>query len=326
MHALHRSSLFLLAFASMSAAAPYAAAQAWPARSIRLVVPSAAGGGTDLSARTIAPKLSERLGQQVVVDNRGGGGSIIGNEIAAHATPDGYTLLMGISTLAILPSMYTKLPYDTLKDIAPISVVVAVPNALTVHPSVPARTVKELIALARARPGAINFASAGPGTNPHLSAELFKSMTRTDIVHVPYKGSGPASIGLLAGETAMSFISVPTIINHVKAGRLRPLGLTTARRSPILPDLPTIAEAGVPGYEAQQWFALAAPGATPRPIIERLHKELMAVLRDPDVVARFGAQGAVIVGNTPEEFGAYLRSELDKWARVIRDAGIKPLR
>ena len=312
--------------ALLAAAAPQCGAQTYPARAIRLVVPSAPGGGTDLSARTIAPKLSERLGQQVVVDNRGGGGSIIGNEIAAHAPPDGYTLLMGISTLAILPAMYTKLPYDTLKDIAPISVVVAVPNALTVHPSVPARSVKEVIALARAKPGALNFASAGPGTNPHLAAELFKAMTKIDIVHVPYKGSGPAVIGLLGGETALSFASVPSIINHVKAGRLRPLGLTTAKRSAALPDVPPIAEAGVPGYEAQQWFALAAPGATPRPIIERLHKELVAVLHEPDVVNQFAAQGAVIIGNSPEQFAAYLRSELDKWSRVIRAAGIKPLR
>jgi tripartite-type tricarboxylate transporter receptor subunit TctC len=325
MHAT-RSGALLSLLALLAAAAPPALAQSYPTRPIRLVVPSAPGGGTDLSARTIAPKLSERLGQQVVVDNRGGGGSIIGNEIVAHAPADGYTLLMGISTLAILPSMYSKLPYDTLKDIAPISVVVAVPNALTVHPSVPARSVKEVIALARSQPGAINYASAGPGTNPHLAAELFKAMTKTDIVHVPYKGSGPAVIGLIAGETAMSFASLPSIITHVKAGRLRPLALTTAKRSGALPDLPTIAEAGVPGYEAQQWFALAAPGNTPRPIIERLHKALMAALRDPEVVGQFGAQGAVVVGNTPEEFGAYLRSELDKWARVIRDAGIKPMR
>jgi tripartite-type tricarboxylate transporter receptor subunit TctC len=325
---MHRTLAIALlpAAALMTAAAPQCGAQGYPARSIRLVVPSAPGGGTDLSARTIAPKLSERLGQQVVVDNRGGGGSIIGNEIAAHAPPDGYTLLMGISTLAILPSMYSKLPYDTLKDIAPISVVVAVPNALTLHPSIPARSVKDVIALARAKPGALNFASAGPGTNPHLAAELFKALTKVDIVHVPYKGSGPAVIGLIGGETAMSFASVPSIINHVKAGRLRPLAVTTARRSKALPDLPTIAEAGVPGYEAQQWFALAAPGATPRPIIERLHKELMVVLRDAEVVSQFAAQGAEIVGNTPEEFAAYLKSELDKWARVIREAGIKPLR
>jgi tripartite-type tricarboxylate transporter receptor subunit TctC len=307
-------------------AASAVCAQSYPARSIRLVVPSAPGGGTDQSARIIAPKLSERLGQQVLVDNRSGGGTLIGNEIVAHAPPDGYTLLMGISTLGILPSMYTKMPYDTLKDIAPISVVVAVPNALTVHPSLPAKSVKEVIALARARPGAINYSSAGAGTSPHLSAELFKALTKIDIVHVPYKGSGPATIGLLAGETAMSFPSLPAIINHVKAGRLRALGLTTAKRSAALPDLPTIAEAGVPGYEAQQWFALAAPGNTPRPIIERLHKELMAVLRDPEVIGLFTAQGAVIVGNTPSEFSAYLRSELDKWARVTKSAGIKPLR
>ena len=301
-------------------------AQTYPARPIRLVVPSAPGGGTDLCARVIAPKLSERLGQQVLVDNRPGAGSVIGNEIVAHAPPDGYTLLMGISTLAILPSMVSKLPYDTLKDFAPISVVVRVSNALTVHPSVPATNVRQLIALAKSKPGALTYASAGSGTNPHLSAELFLVMTKLSMVHVPYKGSGPATVGLIGGETALSFPSVPSVINYLKAGRLRALGVTTAKRSSVLPDVPTIAEAGVPGYESQQWFALAAPGATARPIIDRLHGELVIVLKDADVARSFTAQGAEIVGGTPDEFAAYLKSELAKWARVIKAAGIAPLR
>ena len=315
-----------LASCVLGIAAAGADAQTYPVRPIRLVVPSAPGGGTDLSARVIAPKLSERLGQQVLVDNRGGGGSVIGNEIVAHAPPDGYTLLMGISTLAILPSMVSKLPYDTLKDFAPIALVVRVSNALTVHPSVPATSVRELIALARSKPGVLTYASAGSGTNPHLSAELFLVMTKLSMVHVPYKGSGPATVGLISGETALSFPSVPSVINYLKAGRLRALGVTTARRSEALPKVPTIAEAGVPGYEAQQWFALAAPGATPRAIIDRLHAELMMVLKDPDVVRNFAAQGAEIVGSTPEQFAAYLTSELAKWARVIKAAGIEPLR
>jgi tripartite-type tricarboxylate transporter receptor subunit TctC len=317
----------LAAFALLaSAAASGAIGQTYPVKAIRLIVPSAPGGGTDLSARVIAPKLSERLGQQVLVDNRGGGGSVIGNEIVARAAPDGYTLLMGISTLAILPSMVSKLPYDTLKDFHPITVVVRVSNALTVHPSVPATSVKGLIALARARPGALTYASAGAGTNPHLSAELFLVLTKLSMVHVPYKGSGPATAGLIGGETALSFPSVPSVINYLKAGRLRALGVTTAKRSAVLPDIPTIAEAGVPGYEAQQWFGVVAPGATPRAIVERLHRELMLVLKDPEVVRNFSAQGAEIVADTPDEFAAYLKSEMDKWARVIKAAGIEPLR
>jgi tripartite-type tricarboxylate transporter receptor subunit TctC len=310
----------------LALAALPAGAQTYPARPIRLVVPSAPGGGTDLSARVIAPKLSERLGQQVLVDNRGGGGSVIGNEIVAHAPPDGYTLLMGISTLAILPSMVSKLPYDTLKDFTPIALVVRVSNALTVHPSVPATSVRELIALARSKPGALTYASAGAGTNPHLSAELFLVMTKLSMVHVPYKGSGPATLGLLGGETDLSFPSVPSVINYLKARRLRALGVTTAKRSSVLPEIPTIAEAGVPGYEAQQWFALAAPGGTPRAIVDRLHAELMIVLKDAEVVRNFAAQGAEIAASTPEEFAAYLKSELAKWARVIKAAGIEPLR
>jgi tripartite-type tricarboxylate transporter receptor subunit TctC len=310
----------------LALAALPAGAQTYPARPTRLVVPSAPGGGTDLSARVIAPKLSERLGQQVLVDNRGGGGSVIGNEIVAHAPPDGYTLLMGISTLAILPSMVSKLPYDTLKDFTPIALVVRVSNALTVHPSVPATSVRELIALARSKPGALTYASAGAGTNPHLSAELFLVMTKLSMVHVPYKGSGPATLGLLGGETDLSFPSVPSVINYLKARRLRALGVTTAKRSSVLPEIPTIAEAGVPGYEAQQWFALAAPGGTPRAIVDRLHAELMIVLKDAEVVRNFAAQGAEIAASTPEEFAAYLKSELAKWARVIKAAGIEPLR
>jgi tripartite-type tricarboxylate transporter receptor subunit TctC len=316
-------SIFLLA---CTLAVPVALAQDYPTRTIRMVVPSSPGGGTDLTARTIAPKLSELLGQQVVVENRPGGGTLIGNDIVAHAPPDGYTLLMGVSTLAILPNMHTKMPYDTLKDLAPVSQVVAVPNALSVHPSVPARTVKELIALARKRPGQINYASAGLGTSPHLSTELFKSMAKIDIVHLPYKGSGPAAVGVLAGEAAMMFSSVPSIVGHARAGRLRPLGVTTTKRTPALPDVPTISEAGLPGYEAQQWFGIAAPGGTPRAIVERLHKETAAALRDPKVASQFTNQGGIPVGSSPQEFAAYLRSEIDKWARVIKEAGIEPVR
>ncbi len=308
----------------MGAWCGHAPAQSYPVRAIRLVVPSSPGGGTDITARIVAQKLAEQLGQQVLVDNRAGAGTIIGNEIVAKSAADGYTLLMGLSTLAINPSMYTRLPYDALRDFAPISQVVSSPNLLTVHPSVPARTVRELIALARARPGSLVFGSAGTGTSPHLSGELFKSVARVDIVHVPYKGSGPSVISLLAGETSVNFASIPTAIAYVRAGRLRALGVTTLRRAQALPELPSIAEAGVPGYEATQWFGVLAPAGTPRAIVDRVHQELVRALRAPDVKDRLTNEGLEVVAGTPEEFAAYIRSDTEKWTAVIRAAGIKP--
>ncbi len=301
-----------------------ALAQGYPNRAVRLVVPSSPGGGTDITGRIVAQKLSEQLGQQVVVDNRAGAGTTIGNDIVAKSAPDGYTLLMGISTLAINPSMYSKLPYDALRDFAPISQAVAVPNILTVHPSVPAKTVKEFIALAKAKPGSITFGSAGLGTSPHLSGELFKTLARIDMVHVPFKGSGQSVISLLAGEIGANFPSVPTAIPYIKAGKLRALGVTTVKRTQALPDVPSIAEAGLPGYEATQWFGVLAPVATPRAIIERLYQEVSRALRAPDVKERLSAEGAEVVASTPEEFASYLKSETEKWTRVIKAAGIKP--
>ena len=299
-------------------------AQGYPSRTIRLVVPSSPGGGTDITGRILAHKLSEQLGQQVVVDNRAGAGTTIGNDIVAKSAPDGYTLLMGISTLAINPSMYSALPYDALRDFAPISQAVTVPNVLTVHPSVPAKTVKEFIALAKAKPGSITFGSAGLGTSPHLSGELFKTMAGIDMVHAPFKGSGQSVISLLAGEIGANFPSVPTAIPYIKAGRLRALGVTTVRRTPALPDVPGIAEAGLPGYEATQWFGVLAPAATPRAIVERLHQEISRALRAPDVKGRLNADGADVIASTPEEFAGYIKSETEKWAKVIKAAGIKP--
>jgi tripartite-type tricarboxylate transporter receptor subunit TctC len=297
--------------------------QPYPSRAIRLVVPSSPGGGTDISARILAQKLTQQLGQQVVVDNRAGAGTIIGNEIVAKSPPDGYTLLMGVSTLAINPAMYAKLPYDAIHDLAPISQAVSVPNVLTVHPSVPARTIKELIALARARPGSLTYGSAGMGTNPHLSGELLRSLAAIDIVHVPFKGSGQSVISQLAGEIALNFPAVPTAFPYIKAVRLRALGVTTSERALALPDVPTIAEAGVPDYEATQWFGVLAPAGTPRPIIDRLHQETVRALRASDVTERLIAEGMVVVASTPEEFAAYLKSETIKWSRVIKEAGIK---
>jgi tripartite-type tricarboxylate transporter receptor subunit TctC len=306
------------------AALPCAQAQNYPNRAIRLVVPSSPGGGTDITGRIVAQKLSEQLGQQVVVDNRAGAGTIIGNEIVAKAPPDGYTLLMGLSTLAINPSMFAKLPYDALRDFAPVSLVVLSPNILTIHPSVPAKNVKEFVALAKARPGTITFGSAGLGTSPHLSGELLKVLAKIDMVHVPFKGSGQSVISQLAGEIAANFPSVPTAIPYIKANRLRGLGVTTAKRTQALPEVPSIAEAGVAGYEATQWFGVLAPAGTPRPIIDRLNQELVKMLRTPEMRDRLTADGTDPVGNTPEEFAAYIKSETDKWTRVIKAAGITP--
>ena len=300
------------------------AQQNYPAKSVRLVVPSAPGGGTDITARVMAPKLSEFLGQQVVVENRAGAGTMIGGEVVARAAPDGYTLLMGISTLAINPAMYRKVPYDALKDFAPITQAVSLPNILVVHPSLPARTVKELVAFAKARPGQIQFASAGVGTNPHLAAELFLSMTGTKMLHVPYKGSGAGVIDVIAGHVPVMTPSILTGLPHAKAGRLRALGVTSAKRAGGAPEIPTIAEAGVPGYDAVQWFGILAPTGTPRPVIDRVHRDSVRVLQSADIKERLQADGADPVASTPEEFAAFLRSETTKWAKVVKAVGIQP--
>src|SRR5688572_7693314 len=304
--------------ASAGAQAPY------PSRAVRFIVPSAPGGGTDITARAVAPKVSEYLGQQVVVENRPGAGTMIGGEAVARAAPDGYTLLVGISTLAINPAVYVKVPYDALRDFAPITQLVTTSNMLVAHPSLPAGTVKELVAFARARPGQIHYASAGVGTNPHLSMELFLFMGGLKMVHVPYKGSGQGIVDVVAGHVPVMTPSVPAALPHTKSGRLRGLGVTGAKRSNAAPEVPTIAEAGLPGYEATQWFGMLAPAATPREIITRLHAEITRALRDSDVRRRLEADGAEPVGSKPEEFAAYLRSETAKWAKVVKAAGIKP--
>ena len=303
---------------------PAYAQQPYPARAVRLVVPSAPGGGTDITARIIAPKLSEQLGQQVVVENRAGAGTMIGGEAVARAAPDGYTLLMGISTLAINPAMYKKVPYDALKDFAPISQVVALSNLLVTHPSLPVQSVKTLIAFARPRPGQIHYASAGVGTNPHLSVELFLSMAGLKMVHVPYKGSGQGIVDVVAGHVPVMMPSILTGLPHAKTGRLRGLGVTGAKRAGAAPEIPTIAEAGVPGYEAVQWFGVLAPAGTPREIIVRLHGEIVRALNAAEVKGRLSGDGADPVGSPPEEFAAFLRAETAKWATVVKDAGIQP--
>ena len=306
------------------AAACTATAQSYPTRPVRLVVPSSPGGGTDISARIIAPKLSEYLGQQVVVENRPGAGTMIGGEVVAKSPPDGYTLLMGVSTLAINPAIYKKVPYEALRDLAPVTQAVTVPNVIVGHPSLPTRNVKELMALAKAHPGQLNFASAGLGTSPHLSMELFMSMTRTKMVHVPYKGSGPAVTDLIAGQVQLAAPSMLTVYSHIKSGRLRAYGVTSAKRAAGAPEIPTIAEGGVPGYEAVQWFGVLAPAGTPRAIVTRLHGEIVKVLSQADVKQHLSKDGAEPVGSTPEEFAAFIKAETAKWAKVVKDAGIQP--
>ena len=304
------------------------AAQAWaqagyPSKPVRVIVPSSAGGGTDIVARIIQPKLSERLGQPVVIENRPGAGTMIGIEIASKSAPDGYTILMGLSTLAINSAVYEKVPYDPVRDFAPITQLIASPAVLFVHPSVPVKTVKELIAFARARPGQLNYASAGTGTFPHMSMELFLSMARLKMEHIPYKGTGPAMIDMLAGQTATMIAPILTPIPHIRSGRLRGLGITSSQRSPVAPGIPTVAEAGLSGYEAVQWYGALAPARTPPEIVARLHQEFAAILQMPDVRKRFAGDGTEPVGSTPEQFRGYIQSELAKWAKVAQAAGIK---
>ena len=315
----------LLIIAAMLAATTLAHAQAnYPTRAVRVIVPSAPGGGTDISARILAPQLTQFLGQQVIVENRAGAGTMIGGEAVARAAPDGYTLLMGVSTLAINPAMYKKVPYDALKDFAPISQAVSLSNVLVVHPSLPVRNLKEFIALVKPRPGQVNFASAGVGTSPHLSMELFLVMADLKMLHVPYKGSGPGVTDLVAGHVPAMMPNMLSAQPHIKSGRLRAMGVTGSKRAPGADDIPTIAEAGVPGYEAVQWYGLLAPAATPRDIITKLHAGVVRALQNPDVRQRLLNDGAEPVGNSPEEFANYLRGETTKWAKVVQAAGIKP--
>jgi tripartite-type tricarboxylate transporter receptor subunit TctC len=303
---------------------PAAQAQdAYPTRAIRIVVPTAPGGGSDSGARLIGQELTKRWGRPVVVENRAGAGTIIGSELVARAPPDGYTLLSSPSTLATNPSSYKKMPYDALRDFVPITQTLYVPNLIVIHASLPVKNVKEMIAFAKARPGEILYASAGHGTNPHLTMELFASMAGIKLVHVPYKGSPPGIVDLVGGRVAMiATSSLSVVLPHVKSGRLRALGVTTSTRVPMLPGIPTIAESGVPGYEAVQWAGLVAPVGTPRPIIDKLHKESTAILREN--TERLAGEGFVVVASTPEEFAAFMKSETTKWGLVAKAAGVQP--
>ena len=308
----------LLALASSAVSA-----QAYPSKPVRAVVPSSAGGGTDIVARILAPRLSERLGQQIVIDNRPGAGTMIGIELAAKAPPDGYTVLIAPSTLALNAVVYKKVPYDAARDFAPITQIVSSTSIITVHPSVPVKTVKELIAFAKSRPGQMNYASAGTGTYPHMTMELFNSMAGLKMVHIPYKGTAPAMIDLLAGHVTVMASTILTGMPQIRGGKLRPLGITSLKRSAAAPEIPTVTEAGLPGFESVQWYGAAVPIQTPKEIVVRLHTEMVRVLQLPEVKDRFIADGTDPVGNTPEEFGRYIRDEIVKWTKVARDAGLK---
>jgi tripartite-type tricarboxylate transporter receptor subunit TctC len=282
------------------------------------------GGGTDIVGRIVAQKLSEVLGQQVLPDNRGGASGQIAAELTAKAPPDGYTVMMAhIAAVSILPSLYTRLPYDPGRDFAAISLVAAGPNLLVVHPSLPVRTVKDLVALARARPGALHYASPGAGTVQHLSGELFKLQAKVDMLHVPYKGSGQSIVDLVAGQVHLNFDAVPPVLSHVRAGKLRAVAVTSAKRFSLLPEIPTITEGGVPGFDMGTWWGLVAPGAVPKDIIARLNAETVKVLRQADVKEKIAFAGAETVGNTPEEFASFIQSERVKYARIVKDAKIK---
>jgi len=306
----------------LAGAALGAQAENYPSKPIKMIVPFSVGGTTDILARIIGQELTKAWGQQVIIDNRPGAGGNIGADLVAKSAPDGYTLVMGtVGTHAINASLYKKMPYDTVKDFAPITLVAAVPNVLVVHPAVPAKSVKELIEYAKANPGKLSFASSGNGTSVHLSGELFKAMAGVSMTHIPYKGSAPAIIDLMGGQVQLMFDNMPTALPHVKAGRLRALAVTSAKRSPAMPDLPTIAEAGVAGYEAESWFGVLAPAGTPSAIVTKLNGEIVRILGLPEIKERLLSQGAEPVGNSPEQFAAHITAEMAKWGNVVKASG-----
>jgi len=295
----------------------------FPERPIRFIAANAPGGGLDITARAIAPKLSAAFGQQVIVDNRAGAAGSIASDIVAKSTPDGYTIMVAsLGGLAVNTNLYKGLTYHPLRDFAPITWATSGSNVLVVHPSVPAKSVQELIALAKAQPGKLSYGSSGAGNAGHLAGELFSGMAGITMVHIPYKGGAPAMIDLLAGQIQLIFSSAPTAVPQVKAGKIRGLAVTTARRSLILPELPTIAEAGLPGFEADNWYGVVTTMKTPRAVIDRLNTEVVRALHAPEVKQALLTQGLEVRTSTPQEFGAYMRSEFDKWAKVIKDAGI----
>lgn len=311
-----------LAMACMTVSAQSASAQSYPAKAVRIVVGYPPGGPTDVLARIVAQKLTESWGQQVLVDNRPGASGMIGAEVTVRAAPDGYTLLMVPVTYAVTPSLYPKMSYDAAKDLAPVAQVAAAPFILVVHPTLPVKTVKDLITLARSRPGQLNYASASTGGMPHLAGELFNTMTGVKMVHIPYKGAAPATTDLLSGQVSLMFNNMLSAMPHVKNKRLRAVAVTSSKRSAAVPELPTIAET-VPGYEASGWYAALAPAATSRELIARLNNDMNRVMKMPDVKQRLAGDGVEAVGTTAEQFGRYLQQEIVKWGKVVKASGAK---
>ncbi len=318
-----RSALLGLGVSALWSMSAVAVGQGYPERPIRVIVPYAPGGGTDITTRTVAQRLTESLKSPVVVDNRPGAAGNIGKEIAARSTPDGYTLLTAGLSFAVNPSLFTKLGYDPVRDFDPISLIATAPLIVVVHPSVPVTSIRELVALAKAKPGGLNYASGGIGTGNHVAGELFKYMANVDIVHVPYKGGGPALTDVVAGHVQILFNTSTSTVPFLKSGKLRALAVTGAQRSPGMRELPTVAESGLPGFDVGVWFGLVAPARTPRPIIEKLNREIVRISRLPDAREQFAAQGADPVGSTPLEFAQHIRAEVAKWAKVARAANLK---
>lgn len=315
---------FILAVLAAAFAAPAAFAQSYPARTVKIIVPYGVGGPADIYGRFIAARLSETMGQSFVVENRPGGGAIVGTEAVAKSAADGYTLLMMSNTHAVNETLIPNKPYDLMRDLAPITAVNYSDLLMVVHPSVPASNLKEFIALAKSKPKALNYASSGPGTPYHMAGELFKHMAGVDIVHVPYKGSDGARVGILGGQVHMMIDAITTMAPNVRAGKVKAMGTTGKTRSSVLPEVPTIAEAGVPGYEAGIWLGLMAPAGTPRPILERLNAEIVKVLNAPEVKEAWGRQGAQVMPMTIADFERFLRDEIAKWGGLVRATGMKP--
>lgn len=318
-----KTTLSGIAVLTLGAALHPASAQNFPVKPIRVIVPLAAGGPGDVLARVIGQKLSEHVGQPVIIDNRPGANTNIGTEFVAKAPPDGYTLLATASTLTINPSMYATLSYDPLRDFAPLTLIASTPLVLVVHPSLPVKSVKELIALARSKPGQLNYGSAGNGSALHLAGEMFNSLARVKLVHVPYKGVTNAFSDLLGGQISIMFPGAPIALPQVKAGKLRALGTTGAGRTAAAPELPPIGESGLPGYEVSVWYGILAPAGTPTAVINRLHSEISKIVQLPEIKERWAVLGAEALHNTPEQFAAFLKADLGKWAKVVRDSGAK---
>ena len=310
---------------TLACASGWVQAQNFPTKPIRFIAPFPPGGSTDFLARIVALKMSESLGQQVVVENRGGAGGTIGVELAAHSPADGYTMVMGhVGTFGVNPTLYPKLPYDAIKSFAPITLLAMVPNAMVVHPSLPARSVRDFLVLARAKPKEMLYGSGGNGSAAHLAAAYFELLAKIQLIHVPYKGTGPALIDLVAGQTSMMITGMPAVMPHVRSGRLRILAVGNAKRLTSMPEVPTIAESGVPGYDATQWYGVLAPAGTPRDIVMKLNAEMKKALARTDVREQLAADGTVPVGNTPEEFGAHIKAEIARWAPVVKATGARP--